>query len=603
VTAGVLAASPVVARTAEVTLTVTGDRGMADELKEIVDSLDKERYLSGDGLALLQGAQALRARMRTALRSRGYYDSQVTASFAGQPVDEPAALDAIGALPEAQKANFTFIAETGPRYRVSELVIRPADGAAASLPIDLSKLTLSVGKPADAAEILATEQEILDQLRARGHALAAAKPREVVVDHATKNAEVTYVVEAGPTAKMGPVRFTGTEKIDTEFLQRRVPYREGEPYTPAKVTALRDRLTSLGVFNSVRVKPATVLDDSGELPIEVELSDRLARSIGFGLAYETQLGLSVHGFWLHRNLFGQAESLRLAAEVNHIGQGTLVADFGYAFKADFRKPDWWLSGQDALAQAQALREVLDAYRRKAIVLTVGLDRTFSPEWRLQAGLTAEKSEITNSFGIGFFTLLGVPLAATLNKTNSLVDPTRGFRLNLMATPYVDIENDNNFFTILRVTGTTYLDISGNGRSVLAARASFGTIPGSGPNRVPPDKLFYAGGGGSVRGFAYQTAGPRDAFNTPLGGASVVEGSLEFRQRFGKSFGAVAFVDAGSAYTDMLPDFSELAPRIGTGVGIRYYTDFGPVRLDVGLPLNRRQGDPAFGVYVSLGQAF
>ena len=139
--------------------------------------------------------------------------------------------------------------------------------------------------------------------------------------------------------------------------------------------------------------------------------------------------------------------------------------------------------------------------------------------------------------------------------------------------------------------------------MLATRASFGTEPALSIGGIPPDKLFYAGGGGSVRGFVYQSAGPRDAFNNPLGGASVVEGSVELRQRIGEAFGAVAFVDAGSAYPDYLPNFSLFAPRVGAGAGVRYYTDFGPIRFDVGLPLNRRSGDPPFGIYVGLGQAF
>jgi translocation and assembly module TamA len=146
-------------------------------------------------------------------------------------------------------------------------------------------------------------------------------------------------------------------------------------------------------------------------------------------------------------------------------------------------------------------------------------------------------------------------------------------------------------------------VSGDGRSVIAGRAAFGTIPGGTSANIPPDKLFYAGGGGSIRGFAYQTAGPRDAYNNPIGGASLVESSLEYRQRIGQSWGAVAFVDAGGAYSDTLPNFSQMTPRIGTGVGVRYYTGFGPIRLDVGVPLNKREGDSSFGLYVSIGQAF
>ena len=143
---------------------------------------------------------------------------------------------------------------------------------------------------------------------------------------------------------MGPVRFSGTDKVDTVWLQRRVPFSEGEPYDPTKVEALRGKLTSLGVFNAVRIKPATTLDANGELPIDVELTDRPPRSIGFGVAYETQLGFAVTGFWTHRNLFGQAESLRLTAELTQIGEGYAIRDTGFAFHAAFRKPDWWLGG-------------------------------------------------------------------------------------------------------------------------------------------------------------------------------------------------------------------------------------------------------------------
>jgi translocation and assembly module TamA len=439
-------------------------------------------------------------------------------------------------------------------------------------------------------------------VRDHGYALAKVSRREIVIDHATREATVTYFIQPGPTARMGPVRFSGTEKIDTVYLQRRVPFVEGEPYKQAKVTALRDRLTSLGVFNIVRVKPATALDANGELPIDVDLQDRLPRSIGFGVSYETQLGFGVNAYWLHRNLFGQAESLRLSAEVNRIAQGTLFQDFGYGLKMDFKKPDWWLGGQDLLAQAAAVRDVFPAYTRKAVTLAVGLDRIIDEHWRVKVGLSGEVSEISRYGMTGYYKLIGVPMQAILNESDSDVEPTRGWRLTLNLTPYADLYN-NIPFAIARLTGTAYVDVSGDGRSVLAGRASFGSIPGGTNAAIPFDKLFYAGGGGSVRGFVYQSAGPRDAFNNPLGGASVVEGSIEFRQRIGKSFGAVAFIDAGSAYTDTLPNFSQFAPRVGTGVGVRYYTDFGPARLDVGLPLNKRDGDPPFGVYVSIGQAF
>jgi translocation and assembly module TamA len=591
------------ARTAEISLNVVGDESMAEELKDLSKDADKDQPLSGDSLSLLQAAQARRTRIAQALRSRGFYDSRVTATVNNQPIEDAAALDAIEAMPEAQKVDFVFNVATGPVYRVTDLEIRGPAELVDYPPLDRSKLSLIPGQPADAAKILATEDEILNVVRGKGYALASVSKREVVIDHATREARVTFVIQPGPVATMGPVHFSGTDKVDTTYLQRRVPFKEGEPYEPAKVNGLRDRLTSLGTFSVVRVKPATALDDKGQLPIDVELQDRPPRTIGFGVTYETILGFAVNGYWQHRNLFGEAESLRLSAEVNRIGYGAFPGDLGYAFKADFKKPDWWKSGQDGLASLVASRDVFPAYTRKGINLTAGIDRIIDPHWRVKVGLSGEVSEITRYGITNDFELIGLPMQAILNEADSEVDPTRGYRFKLDLTPYADLRNNNDLFAITRLTGTGYINVSGDGRSVLAGRASFGTIPGGVNSNIPFDKLFYAGGGGSVRGYAYQYAGPRDAFGNPLGGASVVEASIEFRQRIGKSFGVVAFVDSGGAYLDNWPNFSQFAPRVGTGVGVRYYTDFGPARLDFGIPLNPQQNDPPFGLYVSIGQAF
>jgi translocation and assembly module TamA len=587
------------ARTAKIALVVSGDEQMQADLKELVERFEKDQPLSGDSLGLLQGAQAALARINTALRSRGYYDATMTATVDGRPIAEAGAIDAIDARPENEPISFAFNIATGPRYRIGDVAIRPPT-AQASLPaIDRAKLGLAPGDPADASAILEAQDKLITELRKEGYALASIK-RDVVVNHATREATVTFVAETGPLARMGPVRFSGTDKVDTVWLQRRVPFKEGEPYDPTKVDALRGKLTSLGVFNAVRIKPATALDANGELPIDVELTDRPSRSIGFGISYETQLGFAVSGFWTHRNLFGQAESLRLTAELTHIGQGYAILDTGFAFRAAFRKPDWWLGGQDARLEAAGLREVLDAYTRNAVTAYAGLDRTFSPRWQARFGLAGEASRITRNGITMDYQLVGLPLSILFNHANSDLNPTEGYRVDLDVTPWV---YSRDFFTVIRLTGRHYFDISEDGRSVLATRASLGTEPAVSIGGIPPDKYFYAGGGGSVRGFVYQSAGPRDNFNNPLGGASLFEANVEFRQRFGKSWGAVAFVDAGSAYPYFIPDFSLFAPRVGAGLGARYYTDFGPVRVDVGFPLNRREGDPAFGVYVSLGQAF
>jgi translocation and assembly module TamA len=589
------------ARTAKIALVVTGDERVGEDLKQTIETFEKNQPLSGDGLSLLQGAQAALARVNAALRSRGFYDAKAVATVDNQPIDEPAALDAIETHPEAEPVSFSLKVETGPVFKVGRVAVQGPN--AASLPaIDMSKLGVAVGDPADASAIIAAQEVVLTDYRKQGYALASVK-REVVVDHATQQAEVTYSVTTGPVARMGPVRFSGSEKVDMTWLQGRVPFKEGDIYDPTQVDTLRGKLNSLGVFNTVRIKPATTLDANGELPIDVELADRLQRSIGFGVSYETQLGAAISGFWTHRNLFGRAESLRLTGEINHIGQGYAILDTGFTFRADFRKPDWWLPGQDLRSSAQGLREVLDAYTRNAVVVTAGFDRIISPQWQVMAGIGGEVASLYRNGIWANYREISLPTTILFNRANSDLNPTRGYRLQFDAAPFVDVGANADFFTMLRLTARSYFDLAEPGRTVLALRGSLGMEPTNDIAAIPPDKLFYAGGGGSVRGFVYQSAGPRDAFNNPLGGTSVVEASVELRQRLYKSFGAVAFVDAGSAYPWVLPDFSIFLPRVGAGAGLRYYTDFGPIRLDVGFPLNARPGDPPFGVYVSLGQAF
>lgn len=591
------------ARTGEISLTVIGDERMGDELKQLSTDLDKDQPLSGDALSLLQGAQARRSSIASALRSRGFYDARVVATVDNRPIEDAAALDAIEQKPDSAKVDFVFNVATGPIYRVVELNIDGPKPVVDSADIDRSKLALQPDQPADAATIINTENQILDQVREHGYALAKVARREVVIDHANRHAYVTFYLDPGPSAKMGSVTFSGTKTVDTVYLQKRVPFKPGEPYKPDKVSALRDRLNALGVFSAIRIKPATKLDDKGELPIDVDVQDRLPRTIGFGVSYETILGFGANASWLHRNLFGQAESLRLSALVNHIGQGAIPADLGYGFKADFLKPDWWLPGQDLTSTAQVSRDVYPAYTRNGASFAVGLNRVLSPHLKVSTGLSIEASQITQYGVTNYYKLFGMPMMGTLDQSNNDLEPTRGYKFVLNVTPYADLNHDNLLFAIAKLVGTTYLDVSGNGRSVLALRGAFGSIPGGQNASIPPDKQFYAGGGGSIRGFTYQSAGPRDAYNNPIGGASLVEASVEFRQRIGESFGAVAFVDAGGAYSDTLPNFSQMFPRVGTGVGVRYYTGFGPLRLDLGFPLNKRQGDAPFGVYVSIGQAF
>jgi translocation and assembly module TamA len=260
--------------------------------------------------------------------------------------------------------------------------------------------------------------------------------------------------------------------------------------------------------------------------------------------------------------------------------------------------------QDALANAAAVNEIFDAYQRKAITLLLGIDQILNPQWRFRVGVSGEVSQIQR-YGIwGDYKLVGLPGQVIYNRANSDVDPTEGFRITFNAAPYVDLTHSGDLFAILKLVGTAYLNVSGDGRSVIAGRAAFGSIPGGTNANIPFDKLFYAGGGGSVRGFAYQSAGPARRLQQSLGLAPAWSRAASNTANASASHGAPCCSSMPAAlHRHAAQLFRNSRRGSAPAPAVRYYTDFGPARLDLGFPLNKRDGDAPFGVYVSIGQAF
>jgi translocation and assembly module TamA len=329
------------------------------------------------------------------------------------------------------------------------------------------------------------------------------------------------------------------------------------------------------------------------------VTDRPRNAAGVTLAYETNYGLSGRVYYERRNLLGNAETLRLEAEVSRLGEGTRVEDPNYRVGATLRRPGLFGGRTTAVLEAFAVSERLDAYDRDAVVLAALLEHPLDDRWLLRGGPTFETGRVGRDGSMPPFTLFGVVLGARYDTTDSLLDPRRGFRADATAIPYADILNTGGF---VRATGTlrTYFDLAGDGGSVIALRGTLGSLIGA-SSEVPVDKRFYAGGGGSVRGYGYQRVGPQSPSGQPLGGSSLVEGSVELRQRVQGNVGVVAFLDAGSVGELEAPNFSNL--RFGAGLGLRYATAIGPLRIDVGVPVNREAGESRYGIYVGLGQSF
>jgi translocation and assembly module TamA len=197
-----------------------------------------------------------------------------------------------------------------------------------------------------------------------------------------------------------------------------------------------------------------------------------------------------------------------------------------------------------------------------------------------------------------FLIGALPTSLNYDGSDDLLNPARGFRLGGRLSPELSLQGAAFGYARTQIDASAYHSIGG---VVLAGRTRLGTILGAPRDQVAPSRRFYAGGGASVRGYGFQSIGPRDPNNDPIGGRSLAEFALEARVKLFGNIGVVPFLDAGNIYTAALPDFSGL--RYGAGVGLRYYSNFGPIRVDVGTPINPQAGDTRVAVYVSLGQAF
>lgn len=498
------------------------------------------------------------------------------------------------AIAEGAPAKVTVTIAPGPLYRLAEYDIAGSNPAlsAGAIAVSADGLGIQRNDPAAAAEVVAAEQRLLSLLARQGYPLARVLQRKVVVDHASRTMSVAVRLDTGPLASFGPVAVEGLDTVDEQYVRLLMPWSEGETFDAGKVEEGRRRLVATGLFSAVRIAHADAARVDGRLPMTLSVTENKHRSIGGGVRYATEEGFGAQVFWEHRNLFGQGERLKLT------GTG---GQTGFGAKLSFRDPAFFEDPANTLLiDGEATRELLDAFEATRFGGGITFEHAFTPQLSGSVGMTLEYSEIEEDGLLSKFTLVGLPVSLTWDTSDDLLDPRSGNKLQIGATGYRAIAGQKTDFLVARVYDSLYLPIGDS--IVLANWGRLGFIFGDQRADIPADKRLYAGGGGSVRGFAYQRVGPLDNDDEPIGGRSMVGFGTELRVRFDDSFGAVAFLEGGNVYVDSMPDFSE--PLLwGAGAGLRYFTDFGPLRLDVAVPLNARESDDDFQIYVSIGQAF
>jgi translocation and assembly module TamA len=577
-----------------VVLKPTGDSALDAALQSSSTLVSLQKSAPVAGFALTERARQDIGRFETALQSFGYYKATVTTTIGGHGLDDPELPATIDAAPANPPLEVAVSFDLGPRFTLGSVTI------STKVPPDIpAHLDLEPGQPAMAAEILAGQGRLLDALRADGYPLAKV-PMPVATLHSDRNQlDVDFQPDAGPQADVGPISLGGLKDMNEAFVRKRLLIHQGDKYSPQAIEKTRQDLASIGVFSVVRAEPAEALDGNGQLPIKFDLTERPLHAVDLGGAYSTDLGVNFTTAWHDRNLFGNAEQLNLTATAQ-LG-GDAVTKPGYSVGAQFLKPDFLTRDQTLELDLNAIDQSLQAYDQDALLEKIGLNRKLTPHWTASLGLSGEQESILQEDVTRRFELVGIPASLKYDSTTSLLDPTEGIRATFSVTPMESLGTPSSTFFIAQVSASTYLDVFDDGRSVLALRGLVGQVSGAGVFDLPPDQRFYAGGSATVRGYRFQTLGPQFKDGTPEGGTAISTGTVEVRQRILSSYGVVGFVDVGQVSANGAPFTSNW--HAGAGIGARYYTSIGPIRVDFAVPLNKLPGGDSFEVYIGIGQAF
>lgn len=505
-----------------------------------------------------------------AMKAKGYYDAEV------EYKDN-----------ETERLTGVYNIKSGQRYTITNITVTPE-----AFHKHLNPELIDEGVPLEAIPVLQAQNDLFEKAQKDKCYFSLDIGHSVILDSKDKTAALSYHIDTGSEASFGAAIFEGQETVKLSHLNKLVPWENGDCFRREKIKSLRTALLESGLFVRADSELPNAPDENDQVPVTIQLKERAQKSVKAGLSYYTDEGAGITLGWEHRNLLGAAEKLQAELNISQIKQSLNV---------DFTKP-YFLRKDQSLNITSAIRQQdTDAYEETAFDAGASIKRQFTKNIAASGGLAFTFSEIIDEDGAETYGLLSVPASVIFDNRDDPLDPHKGWLLKAEIEPFYDMLRESDPFTKLQLGARTYLDFGTSNDLVLALRANTGTLIGASADNVPATELFYAGGGGSVRGFGYQEVGPFEN-GDPAGGRSFVTGSTELRLKFTDTLGGVAFVDAGSVSESTSPDFDTLA--IGAGIGFRYYTGFGPLRFDVAVPLNEKENlKQNYQFYISIGQAF
>lgn len=572
-------------------------------------------------------AQADREALVSLLRLYGYYDPQVIQTIGGNGRVEPrvasdvastgagSSTNSSAATPEpaTERPVVRFDILPGPIYRLRGLALGDLQATGTDFATLRGAYPLAIGDAINTDHIVSADMQLETALGENGYVFGTVGDGELTIDHDPRVGDLAVPVSNGGKFVIGKVVSDAPGFLGSDHLRRIARFRKGEVAKTSGLDDLRQAVLATGLVSAVTVTPKKVAEPAAATPgtvdIEVALTPAPLRTVAGALGYSSGQGARLELSWEHRNLFPSEGLLRLRGVA-----GTRQQLAGVTFRRNnFRTRDQVLAADLFVQNVR-----YTAYTAKTVSFITTLQRQatllFQKPFTYSVGVEAVATRDTNGSTVGLqsipqtYFVLALPLQAGYDGSDSLLDPTKGFRLGLRVSPETSrtLGRQTNYLKT-QFDASAYQPVGAG--VVLAGRMRFGSITGADIASVAPSRRFYAGGGGSVRGYGYQEIGPKTIISStgtplPSGGRSLTEFSLEARVKTGLLGGAISvvpFLDAGAVDPGSTPAFHDI--KAGTGIGIRYLTNFGPIRIDVGTPLNKGPNDSRIGVYVALGQAF
>jgi translocation and assembly module TamA len=545
---------------------------------------------------ILAAAQADYQRMVELLYASGYFSGVVNIRIDGREAAEIPPLDPPDSISVAE-----IRIDPGPRFTFGLAEIGPL------APGRRAPEAFQPGAVARATVVTNTASEAIDNWRSAGHAKAEVSDQRVTAIHPEARLDAQIALSPGPAVTFGNLNVAEGSAVRPTVIRRIAGLPEGMRYDPDILAKAAQRLRRTGAFRSVALTEAELLGPNNTLDIGVAVVDERPRRYGFGAEIATDTGLGVNGFWMHRNVSGRADRFRVEGSVEGIEASTGGLDYSLSARYDrpaVYGPD---TGFFGIIGVERLDEEFFLTERAYIGL--GVTRTFSDTLQGELGLTLEQARVTSrflprivgaSYPVREYTLVSLPGALTWDRRDDILNPTEGFYLKTEAMPFIDTEGEDSGGR-LRLDARAYYALGEAGNIVLAGRAQLGALFGPDLVDTPPDFLFYSGGGGTVRGQPYQSLFVDLGAGGGIGGRSFVGFSGEVRAAVTERISLVGFADAGYIGEESFYDATG-EWHSGAGVGLRYDTTVGPLRLDIAGPLGGDTGD-GVQIYIGIGQAF